>query len=144
MWKKIFTSIIIATALAVCIKVFFVITKLDKNITNLDEQLKIAKDESSAYVTDDCIKEWEDYALTVQEEIKQASEPLNDENRHYILREENKYIKVYYKNEENQEVLYKATDIATKYLPKEDAEKLKEGIEVVGIQNLNQLLEDYE
>ena len=36
------------------------------------------------------------------------------------------------------------TDISIQYLEKEDVEKLKQGIEVKGMQDLNQVLEDFE
>ena len=51
---------------------------------------------------------------------------------------------MYYINEKGEEILYRVTDISTKYLGEEDVKELQEGINVVGIQELNQLLEDFE
>ena len=99
---------------------------------------------SAELVTDDCINEWQDYSETVQNDIRETSGNLNDENKHYILREKDGFINIYYINEDEEEILYKVTDISTTYLGEEDIKELKEGIEVTGLQNLNQLLEDFE
>ena len=48
------------------------------------------------------------------------------------------------KHNKNEEILYKVTEISTQYLEKEDVEKLIIGVEVKGLQELNQLLEDFE
>ena len=96
------------------------------------------------YITDECINEWNDYAVSVQEDLKVVNESLNDENRHYIIKEKDNFINVYYINENKEEVLYRVTEIGTEYLPKEDIQKLQDGIEVIGLQNLNLLLEDFE
>ena len=53
-------------------------------------------------------------------------------------------VKVIYINEKNEEILYRVTDISLEYLSNEDVESLKQGIDVYGIQNLNQLIEDFE
>ena len=100
--------------------------------------------ELSSYIEDDCLNEWEDYTSTIQEEIYEASQNISDEDKVYKVKAEDNYIKVYYINKEKEEVLYKVTDISVNYLENEDVEKLKEGIFVTGIQNLNQLLEDFE
>ena len=47
-------------------------------------------------------------------------------------------------NEDDEEILYKVTDVSIKYLSDEDRAELKKGIEVVGIEKMNQLLEDFE
>lgn len=141
MWRKFLLSIGLIMLFVAGIEIFYI----SKN--NKEEDNNIVKNEteiSSGYVTDDCIDEWEDYSLTVQNEIEETSVSLNDENRHYILREKDNIINVYYINEKGEEILYKVTEISTKYLGEDDIKELKEGIEVVGIQKLNQLLEDFE
>ena len=60
------------------------------------------------------------------------------------MKSENEIIKIYYINENGEEVLYRVTDISTKYLGDDDVNELKNGIEVIGAKNLNQLLEDFE
>ena len=143
MWKKILISIGLIIILIAGIEIF----NISKRNTN-EEKNNIVENETevsaSKYVKDDCLNEWEDYSKTVQNEIKETSSSLSDENRHYILREKDGIINVYYINENGEEILYKVTDISTNYLSEEDVKDLKEGIEVIGIQNLNQLLEDFE
>ena len=143
MWKKILLSIGLIILLVVGIEIF----NVSKNKENKVENTNIVQNEteiSSEYVTDDCVNEWEDYSKTVQEEIKETGQNLNDENKQYILRENDGFINVYYINEKGEEILYRVTDISTKYLGEEDVKELQEGINVVGIQELNQLLEDFE
>ena len=140
MWKKVVLIISIISILIVGIVIF----KFLKS--NQEDSIDIVKNETnlSKFVTDECIDEWEDYSLTVQEELSQASSILTEENKTYILKAENGYINIYYLNEKNEKILYKATDISTKFLEVEDILKLENGIEVKGIQNANQLLEDFE
>lgn len=143
MWKKILLSIGLIILLIVGIEIFSV----SQSKENKAENTNIVQNEteiSSQYVTDDCVNEWEDYSKTVQEEIKETGQNLNDENKQYILRENDGFINVYYINEKGEEILYRVTDICTKYLGEEDVKELQEGINVVGIQELNQLLEDFE
>lgn len=144
MWKKILISIGLMIILIASIEIF----NISKKNTNEETSNNIVENETelstNKYVKDDCLNEWEDYSKTIQNEIKETSSSLNDENRHYILKEEDGIINVYYINENKEEVLYKVTDISTSYLGEDDVKELKEGIEVRGIQNLNQLLEDFE
>lgn len=143
MWKKILISIGLIIILIACIEIF---NKSRKNAN--EEKNNIVENETavstSKYVKDDCLNEWEDYSKTIQNEIKETSGNLNDENKHYILREKDGIINIYYINENKEEILYNVTDISTSYLGEEDIKELREGIEVIGIQELNQLLEDFE
>ena len=143
MWKKI---LLIFTVLITCIIGIYIINFVknrnlqNENNTNIENEIEISKQ----YITDECIDEWEDYALTKEKEILDVSKILSDENKTYILKSENSIINIYYINERNEEILYKATDISTKYLGVEDIKELEKGIEVNGIQELNQKLEDFE
>ncbi len=144
MWKKFLLSICIVIILIIGIIIF---NLYYKNVDNKKENENIVQNEielSSQYVTDECINEWKDYSLTVQEEIIEASQNLSDENKIYIAKAQDDYIKIYYINNKNEEILYKVTDIAVQYLGKDDIEKLNQGIKVKGLQELNQLLEDFE
>ena len=126
MWKKILISIGLIIILIAGIEIF----NISKRNTN-EEKNNIVENETevsaSKYVKDDCLNEWEDYSKTVQNEIKETSSSLSDENRHYILREKDGIINVYYINENGEEILYKVTDISTNYLSEEDVKDLKEG-----------------
>ena len=146
MWKKFLVSCVLMFILIIGIVVF---NNNNKNIGSQKSNENIVNNEtdiSSSYIMDDCINEWKDYSLTVQEEIKEASQTLTDESKTYIVKSEvdYDYIKVYYINNKNEEILYKVTDIAIQYLGKDDVERLKQGIKVNGLQELNQLLEDFE
>ncbi len=144
MWKK----MIIMIGLIAIILLGIVLFNMARNRENIEENthnmIENQTEVSSKYVTDDCLNEWTDYSLTVQEELQEASQNLNDENRHYILRAKDNLIHVYYINEKEEEVLYRVTEISTKYLAKEDVKELETGIDVYGVQELNQLLEDFE
>ena len=141
MWKKLLISFCIVVLLLIGITIF---NKYNNNNTKNENIVQNEIELSSQYITDECINEWEDYSLTVQEEIVEASQNLSDEDKTYIAKAEDDYIKIYYINNKNEEILFKVTEIAVKYLGKDDVEKLKQGIQVKGLQELNQLLEDFE
>ena len=63
---------------------------------------------------------------------------------HYILRENNGKIAIYRKDENNKEILFEETEIATDYLTEADKIEIKNGICVNGKESLNQLIEDFE
>ena len=65
-------------------------------------------------------------------------------DEHYILRESNGYISISCKNDIGEYIFKGLTDISTQYLSTEDLEKLQKGIEVIGKENLNKCLEDFE
>ena len=64
--------------------------------------------------------------------------------QHFILRNDNGKITIYKINEEMQEEVYEKTEISVEYLSETDKGKISEGIKVNGIEELNQLLEDFE
>ena len=64
--------------------------------------------------------------------------------QHFVLREDNGKITVYKINENNEEKVYENTEISVEYLSETDKIKISEGIRVNGIEELNQLLEDFE
>ena len=144
MWKKSMWISIIVLIVVIAINFF-------KNINNrttsnkkesdiIESKIEVSKD----YVMDECLDEWSDYALSKEKEFKEVSTNLNGEDKTYILRDEENVINVYLIDENEKEVLYKVTDISSEYLPKEDIEKLKNGIKVKGIEELNKMLEDFE
>ncbi len=65
-------------------------------------------------------------------------------NEHFILKEKNGFATVFKKLDNGEEEEYETTDIATEYLSETDKINMEKGIEVNGLQNLNQLIEDYE
>ena len=73
-----------------------------------------------------------------------GSKKIEDNNTHYLIKNENGYIYVYYLDKDNNEYLYKKTTISVNYLSDQDVEDLEIGIEVIGIENLNETLENFE
>lgn len=64
--------------------------------------------------------------------------------QHFVLREDEGKITVYKISENNEEEIYEKTEISVEYLSETDKGKISEGIKVNGIEELNQLLEDFE
>lgn len=76
-------------------------------------------------------------------ENKEVNNNFAEEETHYLLKNENGYIYIYYlKN--NEMYLYKKTDISVNYLSESDIDDLNIGIEVNGLEELNGKLEDFE
>ena len=145
MWKKVFVLVSIVILFVVGISIYNNAKgKAKEQLYNNKNIVIDEKEELSKYVTDDCINEWEDYATYVEEEVKETGSLVFDKERIYILRLKNDIIEVYYLDDNNQEILYKTTEISAKYLPEEDVKKIEKGIRVEGIEKLNQLLEDFE
>jgi len=74
---------------------------------------------------------------------------ISRENRgicdeHYVVRDVNGFVNVFFLDDNNNESIVYGTEIATKYLPREDREKLNKGIRIVGKDNLSILMQDYE
>lgn len=109
-------------------------SKLYENVQNREEET----------VSDECINEWEDYAQYLNEDVKETGSDIGEDDTRYVLKNEDNYIDVYYLDKNNDEYLYKKTDISTEYLSQEDLDDLSGGIEVVGLEELNKILEDFE
>lgn len=65
-------------------------------------------------------------------------------DQHYVIREHNGVLGIYTLNEDKTEEFKEDTEIATRYLPDEDIEKLKEGIKAIGDDQLHRVLGDFE
>ena len=63
---------------------------------------------------------------------------------HYFVQEHNGVIGIYTTDEYGVKTLKEDTEISTQYLPEEDIQNLKAGVEVVGHTKLIEFLEDYE
>ena len=111
-----------------------------KNVVQISEIDESKEDE----VTDECLNEWNDYGEYISERVEEANNNLSEQDTHYILKDVYGYIEIYYLDENNNEYLYKKTDISTEYLSEEDLDDLQIGIEVVGTEALNKMLEDFE
>ena len=109
-----------------------------------EESENVSSNTNEDAVTDECLDEWDDYNEYMSERVEEASNNLSEKDTHYLLKDVYGYIEVYYLDENNDEFLYKKTDISTEYLSAEDIDDLQVGIEVVGIEALNKMLEDFE
>lgn len=65
-------------------------------------------------------------------------------SEHYILRESDGYISISCVNDIGEYIFKGLTDISVQYLTEEDLKGLEKGIEIVGKENLNKFLEDFE
>ena len=64
--------------------------------------------------------------------------------QHYKIKEHEGTIRIYRVDETGKETLDQDTEIQTMYLPEEDLEKLRQGIEVIGNTELYSTIEDFE
>ena len=118
--------------------------ELNENTKNMVEISAEDLNEREDAVTDECLDEWDDYNEYMSKRVEEASNNIAEESTHYLLKDVYGYIEVYYLDENNNEYLYKKTDISTEYLSEEDIDDLQVGIEVEGIEALNKMLEDFE
>lgn len=146
--KKILISVL---GLVVAFILFFAIWKAilnNKNIQNknnskrneIENGLNIAEEG----IEDECTEEFLKYDEELQANYKEANSRIENENTHYLIKDQEGYICIYYLNEDNEELLYKKTNISTEYLSQKDVDDLAIGIEVIGIEELNKVLEDFE
>ena len=68
----------------------------------------------------------------------------NNCGQHFILKTNDDKIVVSLLDENNQETFFENTNISTQYLPEEDKVQLQNGVKVNGLENLNEMLENYE
>ena len=64
--------------------------------------------------------------------------------QHFILRNDDGKITIYKINENKEEEVYEKTEISVDYLTETDKIEIQNGIRVNGIEELNQLIEDFE
>lgn len=102
---------------------------------DITEQNQVELSQVDEEILDDCTDE-------VNQPL-QVNSNYEKEDTTYILKEQGGVIAVYKENEAGNE-LYDLTDISVDYLTEDDKQNLKNGIEVTGIDSLNQLLEDFE
>lgn len=95
---------------------------------------------------EDVEKIYKDYKIEkfASNEIVLYQEKEGECGEHYIVKDTNGKIIIYQKNEDGKEELMEETDISTDYLTETDKINMKNGIQVNGKQELNQLIEDFE
>ena len=147
MVKKALTwAIIISIVLVTFFLIFRIMKKETKSEIGKENETNTVdiSENSEGEVTDSCLDEWDAYNQYIGEKIEEASNSLVVDDTHYLLKDVWGYIEVYYLDDEHNEYLYKKTSIATDYLSQEDIDDLKIGIEVVGAEAMNKMLEDFE
>ena len=93
---------------------------------------------------DHLIREAEEMPEFANEQIVISQEKEGFCGQHYKIKEHGNVIGIYSVDETGKETLKQDTEIQTMYLPEEDLEKIRKGIEVIGDANLYSTLEDYE
>ena len=114
------------------------------NSNNETQEQFIVAEVENEEIYDDCTDEMEYLENEETKTLQVNSNYKRQDEEKYILRENDNLITVYKINEDGKEEEYNTTDISTEYLTKEDQESLKNGITVLGLENMNQLLEDFE
>ena len=114
------------------------------NLNNETQEQFIVAEVGNEEIYDDCTDEMEHLENEEAKTLQVNSNYKKEDEEKYILRDDSGLITVYKINEDGEEEEYDATDISTEYLTKEDQESLKNGITVLGLENMNQLLEDFE
>lgn len=65
-------------------------------------------------------------------------------DEHYVIKEDDGKVSIYHKEKDGKNSLNKITEIPVEYLPEIDKKNLEKGIDVIGIENVNAILEDLE
>ena len=65
-------------------------------------------------------------------------------DEHYKIKRNGGKVCIYHLDETGKSKLEKDTDVSMDFLPDEDREKLEDGIEIIGLDNVNKILEDFE
>ena len=134
------TYIIIISAILAIITGIAIGVIIDNNRTDNSKQLQKPK---LAEERNELSNEIQIISTSTSEESP-LKKQLEEQDNHYVIRDNNGYIYVYLIDSNEKETLYQITEIVTSYLPQTDQIALKEGIRVVGKEELNATLEDYE
>ncbi len=108
------------------------IEDVPKEIVNMNEN------EVRKYYKDYEIKDFSQHYI----ELYKEDEGICDE--HYVIREKNGVLIVYKQDENKKEDIYEETEISYQYLTDTDKITISNGLEVVGKENLNKIIEDFE
>lgn len=106
--------------------------KATKEIVNLNE------DELKSHFEDWKVEYFSDKEISLSKQVDETCD------EHYIVGESEGIINIYKLNKNGEEELYETTSIYLEYLPEKDQEQIKNKIEVIGMRNLNELLENYD
>ena len=102
------------------------------------ELVNLTKEELKAKYSEWDIEEFSDVNIVISKSVDENC------NEHFIVKDKEGIVTIFRKLEDGNEIEYETTEIATEYLTDTDKINMEKGIEVNGIQNLNQLIEDFE
>lgn len=94
---------------------------------------------------DELQKMYEDWVVLSfsEQEVVMRRMMTGKSDERYIVSQKDGYIAVFYEEEQNGVSLHEVTDTPMASLPQEDQDRLKEGISVLGDDNLSKILSDY-
>ena len=107
-------------------------SKVPTDIVNLDE--KEFEEKYKEYQ----IEEFSDKQVSIYNEVDKMCP------EHYKIGVAEGVVNIYRRNENGEEELYEMTNISLEYLPEEEQAKLDSGIEIIGEEELNSVLENLE
>ncbi len=102
------------------------------------ELVNLTKEELKAKYSEWEIEEFSDVNIVISKSVDENC------NEHFIVKDKEGIVTIFRKLEDGSEIEYETTEIATEYLTDTDKINMEKGIEVNGIQNLNQLIENFE
>ena len=103
-----------------------------------NEIINLTKDEIKNLYPDWNIEKFSNNEVVLSKEINEKCD------EHFVLRLGEENIEIFRDLKGGEEKLYKFTNISKDYLTDIDIQKLKDGIYVYGIGNLNSAIEDFE
>lgn len=106
--------------------------ELPQELVNLTEQ------EVQAEYTDWEVIGFEKGKLTLYKEFKDVC------GEHFKLKIEDGKVVIYQVNNDGSECIYEKTDISSEYLTETDLLNMQDGLEIYGLEELNQIIEDFE
>ena len=111
---------------------------ISKEVELPEEMINLTKDELSEQYSDWVVKDFSEKKIV----LYRLANGLCDE--HFLINDEDGVVVVYRLDEDYNKSLYEKTDIYTEYLPTQDIDRLKEGIYVYTVSDLNSELENLE
>lgn len=111
----------------------------------INEYIDVSKDLVNG-TKEDLKKEYPNWEIKkyTSTEIVLYKEFESNCGQHFILKNDNGKITIYRVNENGEEEVYEETEISVEYLTETDKIEIQKGIRVNGIEELNQLIEDFE
>ena len=147
--KKFLVSTIIAVFIFLLIFAWVLVyNKRDTNVAKRESR----NTQIAETIEDDCTEEYE-YdqklsSLTVSSTLGDKTKTEKEINRNseekFVLRNKDGVIVIYKTNEKNEEEEYEKTHISIDYLAEEDKNNIKNGLQIIGQEELNKIIEDFE